>query len=310
MKQRAVPALPLRDEWVCCECFARLPRTRVLLRDRTAQPQQPDRRLQRHLCRLYGPDAPEAVTRHPLLDWRLVPDTLVTVRDGEPHWRSPAGRQSWSARACPVCHSEAHRLLMGRQPVCVEANGTELLKALRSLPAQPASVRELAAPWPAQGEWLRRRIGWCEHWVRRAGRDCQWLVLPRQLRQADPVYLAQLQGSRVRQACGFLLLLEPEAVPQGEAFAPDRTACAVLQRLQKAYADLRVLRRVPAAAVVLLPPGEQADHWQMRHPKLAQLLRDTFAQPWVLPVAADPSGQYSQSIGFALDRLAGLPDDK
>ena len=312
MENNALPTTPLRDEWVCSECFMRLPRTRVLLRDRTEQPQQTDRRLQRHLRRLYGPDAPEASTRHPLLDWRLLPDTLVTMRHGEPHWRSRGKTQSWSVRACPVCHSEARHLLMGQQPVCVEANGTELLKTLRGLPVQPATVRDLTGKWPEfeQKKWHRQYTGWCEHWVRKVQQNCQWLVLPRRMPHADPVYLAELQGSRVRQAGGFLLLLEPEAVPQQEAFAPDRDACAVLQRLQRDCVDLPRLRRVPAAAVILLPPGEQPQHWQMRHPKLAHLLQDTFAQPVLLPVTAGQPEQCAQGIALALDRLAGLSDEE
>ena len=308
MEEHKLPAAPLGAQWVCPECFLKFDRTQVLLRDREeTEVYRPDRRLRRHLVRLYGAEAPSGDTLHPLLDWRTLPPAAVTLRSGEPQW-SGLPQTAWAARGCPVCHGKAPRLLMGQRPVCTVAAGTKLLRLLRGQLGR-MTAKDRTAEWPGlePGRWYRQSAGWCDHWVRRAGEGCQWLTLPRRLPQAEPAYLAELQANRIRQAGGFLLLLEAAAPQKADGCADDAAACRAVRQLQAACADLTQLRRVPAAAVVLLAEGEPLEEWRLRHPGLVHLVQDTFAQPHLLAVSAGQPDEAVQAVlTEALDRLGGI----
>lgn len=313
MAQTGMTGAALSGEYICPECFVRLPLGDVLLADLDSKlPMGADARRMTHCREIYFEGSERdgkfytkeggVLPAFALSDWRSL--------SGEERGSSVEGKISEAhENVCPRCHSLRQKILCGVRPTQVLGNCPALLQTLRDWrnTEKDSWFVQLGIGSEEPDQWQHVRSDWNYHFLCRRSRGKQWLTVKCNGITTGSYYKELF----VRECCEseavlFLLKLEPPR--PGMDFSEDAGCCQVLQALEESLPVREAMREKCAAALLVLPEGEDGS-WEERHHVLLEKLQDRMKECRTIPMReeelADPE-QCSRRLRQALDCLAEM----
>lgn len=313
MAQTGTTGTALSGEYICPECFVRLPLGDVLLADLESKlPMGADARRMAHCKGVYFKGSERdgvfyseeggILPAFALSDWRSLP--------GEEREDCPPDKIGFRhENACPRCHSLRQRQLCGLRPTQVLGNCPTLLQTLRDWrdPEKKSWYVQLSDDGAEPNRWQHIRSDWNHHFLCRRERGRQWLTVKCNSITTGSYYKELF----VRECCesgAVLFLFQLEPPRPGMDFSEDAGCCQVLQALEESLPVREAMREKRAVALLVMQEGGDSD-WREHHHVLLEKLNERLKECRTIPMfkeqLTDP-GQCSDMLRKALDRLAEM----